>query len=284
MDSLDDKKKELERQVSDEETAVANAEEGVRALSEEIEALESGIKALDKAVAEATQQRQEEHAEYKSLMASDSAAKELLAFARNRLNKFYNKALYKAPPKRELSEEDRIAVNMGGTAPATAAPGGIAGTGITVLAQGKADPGPAPETFSGPYAKKSEESNGVIAMIDLLIKDLDKELTEAKTEEKHSQADYEQGMKDSADKRKQDSAALTEKTSAKADTEAALQSHKDAQKSAEAELMATHEVIASLHSECDWLLKYFDARKEARAGEVSSLENAKAVLSGADYS
>merc|ERR1719473_561404 len=99
-------------------------------------------------------------------------------------------------------------------------------------------------------------------MIDLLIKDLDKELTEAKTEEKHSQAEYEQGMKDSADKRKQDSSALTEKTAAKADTEAALQSHKDAQKSAEAELMATHEVISNLHNECDWILKHFDARKE----------------------
>jgi len=283
MDSLDDKKKALEREVSDQETTIAQAKESIETLSEEIATLEAGIKALDKAVAEATEQRQEEHEEFKSLMASDSAAKELLNFAKNRLNKFYNKALYKAPPKRELSEEDRIAVNMGGTAPATAAPGGIAGTGVTVLAQNKADPGKAPETFSGEY-KKSEESGGVIAMIDLLVKDLVKEMTEAKVEEKNSQSDYEQTMQDSKDKRTQDSATLTEKTAAKADTEAALESHTEAKKSAEGELMATHEVIASLHNECDFLLKYYDARKEARDGEVSSLENAKAVLSGADYS
>merc|ERR1711957_153217 len=50
------------------------------------------------------------------------------------------------------------------------------------------------------------------------------------------------------------------------------------------ELMATDKYMASLHAECDWLLKYFDARKEARAGEVDSLTKAKAVLSGADYS
>jgi len=49
------------------------------------------------------------------------------------------------------------------------------------------------------------------------------------------------------------------------------------------ELMATMKYISSLHAECDWLLQYFDARKEARAGEVESLKNAKAVLSGADY-
>ena len=41
---------------------------------------------------------------------------------------------YKAPPKRVLSEEDRITVNMGGTLAPTAAPGGIAGAGVTVLA------------------------------------------------------------------------------------------------------------------------------------------------------
>merc|ERR1719393_1004922 len=199
FDSADDKKKSLERAVSDAEAAIADAEEGIATVKEEIAALEAGIKALDKSVTEATEQRQKEHAEFNSLMSSDSAAKELLGLAKNRLNKFYNKALYKAPPKRELSEEDRIAVNMGGTAPATAAPGGIAGTGVTVLAQRGAPP-PPPETF-GAYAKKSGESQGVIAMIDLLVKDLDKEMTEAKTQEKDSAADYEAAMEDSAVKK-----------------------------------------------------------------------------------
>merc|ERR1712203_504261 len=42
--------------------------------------------------------------------------------------------------------------------------------------------------------------------------------------------------------------------------------------------------IAPLHAECDWLLKYFDVRKEARASEMDALGKAKAVLSGADFS
>merc|ERR1711957_728317 len=95
-------------------------------------------------------------------------------------------------------------------------------------------------------------------------------------------AEYEQTMQDSAEKRAQDTKTLTEKTAAKANTETDLQSHKDEKKGAEGELMATHEVISSLHSECDWLLQYADTRKEARAGEISSLQNAKAILSGAD--
>merc|ERR1719166_762394 len=107
-------------------------------------------------------------------------------------------------------------------------------------------------------------------MIDLLIKDLQKELTEAETDEKNSQADYEQMMKDSAAKRTTDSKALTEKGSAKADTEAALQAHAQQKADGSKELMATMKYISSLHAECDWLLQYFDARKQARADEVES--------------
>merc|ERR1719473_2084059 len=107
FDLADDKKKELERSISDLEKAIEDAKEGIAALKDDIAALEKGIKALDKAVAEATEQRKEENEDFTQLMASDSAAKEILGFAKNRLNKFYNPKLYKAPPKRELSEEDR---------------------------------------------------------------------------------------------------------------------------------------------------------------------------------
>merc|ERR1719350_1499993 len=164
--------------------------------------------------------------EFKDLMASDSAAKELLGFAKNRLNRFYNPKLYKPPAKKELSAEDRIVVNMGGEAPPTVAPGGIAGTGIKVFAEIKAHthraaPAPPPGTWSA-YKKAGQENNGVMAMIDLLIKDLDKEMTEAETAEKDAQADYEMMMADAAAKRKADTKSLTEKGSAKANSEASL--------------------------------------------------------------
>merc|ERR1711972_750717 len=138
------------------------------------------VKALDKAVAEATELRQNENADYKKLMSDDTTAKELLNFAKNRLNKFYNPKLYKPPPKRELTAEERITVNLGGTV-ATPAPGGIAETG-----------------------------NGVISMIDLLIADLDKEMQEASVDEKNSQEEYETMMAESAAKRAADSKSITD--------------------------------------------------------------------------
>merc|ERR1719322_903585 len=163
FDHSDDKKKTLEREVSGEANAIASAKDGLATLKEEIAALEAGIKDLDKSVAEATAQRKEENSDYKELMASDAAARQLLGVAKNRLNQFYNPKLYRPPPKRELSTGDRIYENMGGEVP-TEAPGGIAGTGVTVFAQVQAHthrssdaPAPPPETWDA-YQKKSQES------------------------------------------------------------------------------------------------------------------------------
>merc|ERR1719247_3993260 len=249
-------------------------------LANEIKALVAGIKALDKAVAEATAQRKEEHDEFVSLMASDSAAKDLLKFAQNRLNKFYNPKLYKAPPKRELSEEDQITVNMGGTMAPTAPPAGIAGTGIG-LSQASAAP-PPPPAADLTYNKSA--GSGPIAMIDILAKDLDKQIQEMEVSEKDSQADYETFMKDSADQRAEDSKSMTDKEASKAALEEELLSNQEALKEAKYELMDTEKYVADLHSECDWLLKMYDLRKDARTKESEALANAKDVLNGADYS
>merc|ERR1719198_2706374 len=192
-----------------------------------------------------------------------------MKFAKNRLNKFYNPKLYKAPPKKELSAEDRIVANMGFVQ-------------ISSHTDTETAPPPPPETF-GAY-KKSGKSTGVIAMIDLLIADLDKEMTEAKQEEKDAQADYETMMKESAEKRTLDSKAVADKTGAKADAEADLEATEGSKKETLGELYATGKYWKSLHEECDWLLMNFDARKEARTGEIDSLVKAKAILSGADYS
>jgi len=262
------------------EKAIEDAQESIATLKSEISALEDGIKALDKSVAEATETRKKEHDDYVETLAANTAAKDLLAFAKNRLNKFYNPKLYKAPPKRELSEEERITVNMGGTLAPTAAPGGIAGTGIGLS---QVAPPPPPEANLA-YKKSGESSNGVIAMIDLLIADIDKDNQVMEVDEKDAQKDYETFMADASEKRAQDSKAITDKTSAKAETETELQSNTESKKSKTIEAMETAKYIGGLHEECDWLLKYFDARKAARTGEIDALGKAKAVLSGADYS
>lgn len=287
LDYTDDKLKTLTGTESDLETSIEDGKTTFAQLEEDIKALVKGISELDKSILDVTEQRKEENEEYTELMSSNTAAKELLEFAKNRLNKFYNPKLYKAPPKRELSEEDRISLNMGATMAPTEAPGGIAGTGIgfmQISQHGKDEPEAAPETWEKGYKKKSEESNGVMAMIDLLVRDLDKEMTEAETQERDSQAAYEGLMHDSAVKRAKDTKLMTEKQATKADTEEALVKSDGELMSTRKELMATKQYEGQLHGECDWLLKYFDLRKTARFEESDNLKKAKATLLGADFS
>ena len=101
---------------------------------------------------------------------------------------------------------------------------------------------------------------------------------------KDSQKDYEKMLADAKGKRASDSKAVTDKQATKASLESEAQAHKEDKASATSELSATSEYIHGLHVECDWLVEHHDVRKEARASEAESLANAKAVLSGADYS
>merc|ERR1719420_2637580 len=170
---------------------------------------------------------------------------------------------------------------MGGTLAPTAAPGGIAGTGVAALAQEA--PPPPPEAVPA-YQKKGQESSGVMAMMDMLVADLDKEIQEMEFEEKDAQAEYEEFIKVSAEKRAADAKSIEEKEAAKAGLEASIVDMETEHKATMKEAMAKGEYLADLHADCDWLVQNYETRKEARAGEVDALKKAKAVLSGADYS
>merc|ERR1719331_195202 len=114
--------------------------------------------------------------------------------------------------------------------------------------------------------------------------DLDKEIQEIEVEEKEGQKEYEQFMADSAEKRANDAKSIEDKESAKADLEAKLLRDKEEKTVTTKEAMATHEFLADVHKDCDWLLSNYEARKNARAGEIDALAKGKAVLSGADFS
>merc|ERR1719262_1003748 len=77
-------------------------------VAEKITALQESVASLDKDVAEATEQRKKEHETYTADSQSSTIALELIAKAKNRLQKFYNPTLYKAPPKKEMTMEEKI--------------------------------------------------------------------------------------------------------------------------------------------------------------------------------
>jgi septal ring factor EnvC (AmiA/AmiB activator) len=280
IDKTEDTKKVLSNDISDLETSISDAEESITNLKAEIEALDDGIRALDKEVADATDNRKAEHDEFEATFAANTAAVDILKFAKNRLNKFYNPKLYKPPAKRELSEDEQITLNMGGTLAPTAAPGGIAGTGIGLV---QAAPPPPPEANLA-YKNKGEESSGVIQMIDTLVNDVEKENQVMKLEEEDAQDDYEKFMADAKDKRAADSKSMSDAEGSLAETDEQMVTDKGTLKDKNTELMETDKYLSGLHADCDFLLKYYDMRKEARTGEIDAMGKAKDVLNGANYS
>jgi uncharacterized small protein (DUF1192 family) len=287
-----DEKKETEESLASLAASIEEMSATVSTLSSEIETLQAEIKALDKAVAEATEQRKSDHAAFVQAQAENQAATQLVEAAKNKMNKFYRPNLYKAPQRRELTEEERIAVSAGAPDPrdaeeAAAEGQGIGGTGITVFAQvrqaSNGAPPPPPETF-GAYQKKDGKSNGVMALMDNMVNDLKSEHTESEHEEEVAQKDYEDLMGASQKSRSQNAKSITEKESAKSEWAEKIENAKTEHASTTDALAKLAEYIAGLHSSCDFLVENYGARKEARTNEIEGLKNAKAVLSGANFS
>merc|ERR1719183_1474117 len=115
--------------------------EQIATLTDEVAALKKGIEDLDKQVEEATTNRKEENEDYQTLMSQNSAAKELIEMAKNRMNKFYNPSMYKAPPKRELTMEEKM---------------GYGASFVQIRMHSSGAPPPPPATFDA-YSKKSGE-------------------------------------------------------------------------------------------------------------------------------
>merc|ERR550537_447248 len=178
LDELDKAAEEIKATEVDLEEVRAAIDEGrdaVAGVASDIEAIKAGLVELDKSVAEATEQRKNEHQEYIDSAAMNQATVELIGMAKNRMNKFYNPTLYKEPEKND--DEDFFAQ----------------------VSLRRAAPGPPPE-MPGEY-KKSESSSGVIAMMDDMINDVEDDMAEGKRDEEEAQKDYEEEMNDAATKR-----------------------------------------------------------------------------------
>lgn len=264
----------LDSEISELEAAIAQNKEVVAKKKEE-------IAALDKSVEDATVQRKEENEDYKELVALNTAAVQLLEKAKNKLNKFYSPHMFKAPEERELTEEERLLRGAGQDIGDTMKTTAIEGTTQTTTVFNQAPP-PPPETY-GEYKSKGGKSNSVIALLDMLVKELQSETQAAQAEEKTAQRDYEALVKDAKASRKSASKAITQTQAQIAGEEESLSVAKDGLVSKSEQLHEIKSQIADLHEQCDFVLAHFDERLAARSTEMEGLKTAKSVLSGADF-
>jgi hypothetical protein len=130
--------------------------------------------------------------------------------------------------------------------------------------------------------KPNAGASGIMSMIEKLIYDAKDLVAASKKAEMEAQAAYEQLTADTNQSQADLAQAVVEKTKAKA------KAHKE-KLGAESDLMDTvdeleglHKYEADVHEECDYLLKNFMIRQQARGEEIEGLQQAKQILDGAN--
>jgi len=225
------------------ETDIAEKEDEVATLGSEIAAVQKGIADLDRSVVQATEQRKAEHAEFTSTAAGNQAALELIGMAKNRMNKFYNPSMYKAPP----------------TTTESASPYGFL------------------------QYSKSEQSGGVLAMMATMEKDVSLDIQEGKMDEESAQKDYEEAMQDAATKRTDDTKVVVEKEGAKAELASNLQAAREGRSTKTEQLGLAKDKLYDLEIDCNHLLENYDEVSKNRAAEIEQLKASQSVLQGASF-
>merc|ERR1719387_2612480 len=236
----------------------------VDALKEAIESMSTEIEELDKAVSDATDQRKDDHEDYVEELRMSQVAVELVGKARNRLLKFYNPVLYKAPPKRERTMEEKY----------------MDGGFFAEIRARRVAPPQAPETFGGEY-QKSDKSSGIIGLMDNIIHELNKDIKEAEDDEKTAQKDYATLMASSQTRREELTKSIKAREASKADLSVKKEDETEKKTGDEKDVLLLEKHESDLHMTCDFILQNYDARYDARKVEVDQLKNAKSALAGA---
>jgi len=226
-------------------------ENTIESLKMDVDALKKEIADMQIALKRAGEDRKAENLVFQQSVADQRGTITVLAKAKDRLMMFYNASLVQESNQEPNATEPGAAVQA---------------------------PPPKPADY-----QKSGGGGGVIQLLEKIMQDASREEAALLKNEQSSQAAYEELTKDSNSAIASYQNAVIEKTqlleqsaAEKSETEAALLSNDE-------ELAHLTDTLKAYHLDCDWILKYFDTRQQARTEEIEAVQEAKAILSGADF-
>jgi len=231
------------RDKSDLEAKIDELDARIKSLAAAIQDLQEQIAEAEKQLKRASEDREQQNAEFQVTVADQRATMKLLNGAMNALKGFYAKKS-----------------------------GGVA------LVQQPVGPPP-------PAGFKSYENNagggGVMAMITQIVNDAKAMEAEAIHDEEDAQKAYESFVQETNTSIAAKNADIVNKQEAKATAEGDKTQAETEHADTVTELEQLANEAADLHKACDFTIKNFDIRQEARDQEVEALRQAKAILSGA---
>lgn len=253
-------KSNKQREAEDAKSIIATYQNELDTVVGQIGSLKARMEDLDKQVAKTTSARQAERTAFEKSRDTNHTALELLAVAEKRLERFYATSLVQASEKA-----------LGQVASAQ-------DTSSSLAASRSRSP---PPTADLSYQTQGGGSTRVLQLFNTIKADVQKQNAMLESEDAIGQSEYENLVKNSNEKKMADNRSLGSKEAAKAELEADLQRSRQGLRSLNEVLTALDEEIRTLHKQCDFLLKNFDLREDARRAEKRSLTRAKAVLEAA---
>merc|ERR1719428_986544 len=151
-----------------------------------------------------------------------------------------------------------------------------------VFLQKQEPAGPPPPPGFETY-KKNAGAGGVMGLLQQIINDAKAMEAEAIRSEEDAQKAYEEFVKDTNGTVEEKNRDIVHKSEVKAKAEADVVQAKDDHEAVLLELEQLGNYKAELHGSCDFIVKNFEIRQQARDEEVEALKQAKAILSGANF-
>lgn len=245
--------KETATSVDDNTDEIARQDALVEKLTASIAQKNQTVNEIRADIATAKEQRAEEHAEFMKSKADDETAVSLIGQATDALKKFYsdnNMALITVTPPKVVAGEA---------------------------------PPPPPATWDEGYGGSKNEHTGVVAILDIIKEDIQKDIRVAQKEEDESEGEHQAYLDESRAEISSLEGQIDEHTLARSDARSTIQSEEDDRDASKAVLEQTISTVIAEEPKCNFITVNFQARKQNRAAEVDGLEKAKAILNGASF-
>lgn len=215
---------------------------------------EEEIKAIQDELAKATTMRGDEHTEWEAANRDDGAAAELTMRAKDVLAGFYEENNLNLLQKKKMEP----------------------------VVAGEAPP-PPPSTWEAPYGGKTGESQGIVAILEMIHEDILKDQTKSKADEDKAEETF-QAFKTNSETQIQ---ALEDANSALTDTkgtkESDISTAKEQRGAKHDELNAVIAKINDAAPSCIYNTINYPVRLQNRQTEIDGLEKAKAILQGGEF-
>jgi len=242
----------LSREMDDISDKIIRLESEIEEIVNEVKEKKAEIKEMKKELKEATEIREDEAAEFKKNKKDDEEAAVLVANARGVLKNFYE--------ENSLLQQQTQFTSKAGEAPP-----------------------PPPKTWSEPYKGKQQQSEGIIAILELIEEDIKNDIKKATKAEKKAKEKYDE-LKEESEKSIADLEEATDKLEEnKASKESDITDNKSERVSKKGGVKSLLEKVKEAEEGCDFFAVNYESRSHDRTLEIDGLKKAHFLLKNAVF-